>query len=162
MAQPNGNGELSDSRNQKMHILLLMTWCLPIVAPALAVWVRTLVTAGITTPFDGDHFVGNVLVFMVVVYSMSLSNGRLFERQHRFVVNYIQPLIAFFSPYGYGQLMPFISFSSKEIIPVGWCYGVGSVITFVLGPRSTYRVYEATNWSTAFLFLFRVLPKLLS
>ena len=68
------------------YLLLMMTWCLPIVAPALAVWVRTLVTAGMTTPFDGDHFVGNVLVFMVLVYSMSHSKGRLFDRRHRYVV----------------------------------------------------------------------------
>ena len=50
-----------------MHILLLMTWLLPLAAPVLVVWVRTLLTAGLTTPFDGDHFVLNVAPFLVLV-----------------------------------------------------------------------------------------------
>lgn len=37
------------------HLLLLKTLLLPLSAPVLAVWVRTLSTAGYTTPFDGDH-----------------------------------------------------------------------------------------------------------
>ncbi|KAJ3555841.1 hypothetical protein NM688_g2357 [Phlebia brevispora] len=41
--------------HKHQHLLLLMTWLLPLAAPVLAVWVRTLYTAGLTTPFDGDH-----------------------------------------------------------------------------------------------------------
>lgn len=48
--------------NDKIHnhtlltyLLLLTTLLLPLSAPVLAVWVRTLSTAGYTTPFDGDH-----------------------------------------------------------------------------------------------------------
>ena len=37
------------------YFLLLATLLLPLSAPVLAVWVRTLSTAGYTTPFDGDH-----------------------------------------------------------------------------------------------------------
>lgn len=37
------------------YFLLLTTLLLPLSAPVLAVWVRTLSTAGYTTPFDGDH-----------------------------------------------------------------------------------------------------------
>ena len=37
------------------YFLLLETLLLPLSAPVLAVWVRTLSTAGYTTPFDGDH-----------------------------------------------------------------------------------------------------------
>jgi len=37
------------------YLLLLTTLLLPLSAPVLAVWVRTLSTAGYTTPFDGDH-----------------------------------------------------------------------------------------------------------
>ena len=51
----------------RAHLLLLMTWLLPLAAPVLAVWVRTLYTAGITTPFDGDHNVLNVLPYLVLV-----------------------------------------------------------------------------------------------
>ena len=44
-----------------------MTWLLPLVAPGLAVWVRTLATAGLTTPFDGDHNFMYVAPFLVLV-----------------------------------------------------------------------------------------------
>lgn len=57
----------SDTQNQKEHLLLLMTWLLPLAAPVLAVWVRTLFTAGFTTPFDGDHNVLYVVPFLVLV-----------------------------------------------------------------------------------------------
>ena len=37
------------------YLLLLTTLLLPLSAPVLAVWVRTLSTAGYVTPFNGDH-----------------------------------------------------------------------------------------------------------
>ena len=37
------------------YLLLLSTLLLPLSAPVLAVWVRTLSTAGYTIPFEGDH-----------------------------------------------------------------------------------------------------------
>ena len=48
-------------------MLLFMTWLLPLSAPILAVWVRTLFTAGFTTPFDGDHNFLHVLPFLILV-----------------------------------------------------------------------------------------------
>lgn len=53
-------------QNEREHLLLLMTWLLPLAAPVLAVWVRTLLTAGFTTPFDGDHNVLYVAPFLVL------------------------------------------------------------------------------------------------
>lgn len=44
-----------------------MTWLLPLAAPILAVWVRTLFTAGFTTPFDGGHNFLRVLPFLMLV-----------------------------------------------------------------------------------------------
>ena len=58
-----------------MHIILFMTWLLPFVAPVLAVWVRTLMTAGFTVPFDGDHNPLNVAPFLLLVDSMSSGRG---------------------------------------------------------------------------------------
>lgn len=58
-----------------LHLLLLMTWLLPFVAPVLVVWVRTLYVAGLTTPFDSDHFFINVAPFLVVVDYMSITHG---------------------------------------------------------------------------------------
>ena len=71
----------ADNRNHNMHILLLMTWLLPLAAPILAVWARTLVTAGLTTPFDGDHDFFNVAPFLVLVDFASWHPEALFERQ---------------------------------------------------------------------------------
>ena len=59
----------TDVQNQREHLLLLMTWLLPLAAPVLAVWVRTLFTAGFTTPFDGDHTFLSVLPFFILVDS---------------------------------------------------------------------------------------------
>lgn len=70
-----------DNHNHNLHNLLLMTWLLPLVAPVLAVWVRTLFTAGWTTPFDGDHDFLNVAPFLVLVDFASWNTGSLFERQ---------------------------------------------------------------------------------
>lgn len=78
---------LSDAQKVKennlrhnMHLLLLMTWLLPLTAPVLAVWVRTLLTAGYTTPFDGDHNFLAVLPFLIFVDFASWTPGPLFER----------------------------------------------------------------------------------
>lgn len=57
-----------------------MTWLLPLAAPVLAVWVRTLLTAGLTTPFDGDHNFLAVVPFLVLTDFASWTPGRLFER----------------------------------------------------------------------------------
>ncbi|KAG8218976.1 PGAP1-like protein-domain-containing protein [Butyriboletus roseoflavus] len=67
----------ANAHNQNMHILLLMTWLLPLAAPVLAVWVRTIHTAGYTTPFNGDHNAFKVApVLMLVDF---LSRGRPLE-----------------------------------------------------------------------------------
>lgn len=68
-----------------MLVLFMMTWCLPVVAPVLAVWVRTLLTAGLTTPFDGDHFLLNSLSFVMLTYVMVTHQGTVFSRRHRYV-----------------------------------------------------------------------------
>ncbi|KAG9317789.1 hypothetical protein JVU11DRAFT_2010 [Chiua virens] len=61
--------------NQNKHILLLMTWLLPHVAPLLAAWVRTVQTAGYMTPFNGSY--SNVLyVLPWLVLVNVLGRGR--------------------------------------------------------------------------------------
>jgi len=69
-----------DNLNLNMHLLLLMTWLLPLTAPVLAVWVRTLLTAGYTTPFDGDHNFLAALPFLVMTDFASWTPGKLFEK----------------------------------------------------------------------------------
>ena len=62
---------LVQQTNAHLHLLLFMTWLLPLAAPVLAVWVRTLATAGLTTPFDGDHNFLYVAPFLVLVEVLS-------------------------------------------------------------------------------------------
>ena len=79
--------EQKNMHHHNMLILLLMTWLLPLAAPALAVWVRTLATAGLTTPFDGDHNFLNAAPFLVMVDFASWTRGPLFPRQ-RYVASF--------------------------------------------------------------------------
>ena len=66
--------------NHNLHILVLMTWLLPLTAPVLAVWVRTLLTAGYTTPFDSDHNFLAVLPFLIFTDFASWAPARLLEK----------------------------------------------------------------------------------
>lgn len=63
--------ESPDHYYRDRHILLLMTWLLPLVIPVLAVWVRTFMTTGYTVPFDGDHNFLNITPFLLLVDSSS-------------------------------------------------------------------------------------------
>ncbi|KAK1227266.1 hypothetical protein PQX77_009753 [Marasmius sp. AFHP31] len=79
-----------DNKNLNSHMLLFMTWLLPLAAPVLVVWVRTLVTAGLTTPFDGDHFFLNVAPFLIVVDFASWNfNGPMYPRSSRLVAHMV-------------------------------------------------------------------------
>ncbi|KZW04344.1 PGAP1-domain-containing protein [Exidia glandulosa HHB12029] len=57
----------TDATSQREHVLLLLLILLPLQAPVLPVWVRTLLTAGYTTPFNGDHNVLSILPMMILV-----------------------------------------------------------------------------------------------
>lgn len=70
----------ANNSNMNRHVLLLMTWLLPLVAPILAVWVRTLMTAGYTTPFNGDHNFVMVAPFLVFVDYASWTRSGIFAR----------------------------------------------------------------------------------
>ncbi|EIW76288.1 PGAP1-domain-containing protein [Coniophora puteana RWD-64-598 SS2] len=56
----------TSTNHENEHILLLMTWLIPFVAPILVVWVRALLTAGYTTPFNGDHNFLRILPILVL------------------------------------------------------------------------------------------------
>lgn len=59
--------DATQAYHENTHLLLLMTWLLPLSMPVLAVWVRTLMTTGYTAPFNGDHNVFRVAPFLVLV-----------------------------------------------------------------------------------------------
>lgn len=127
---------LTPSRTQLAHriqmktsneyLLFLMTWLMPLVAPVLAVWVRTLMTAGYTTPFDGDHNFLYVLPFLILVEAGPLSAGFLAQ-----------------SPSS-GLLSPKI-----VLVPA-------IVLAFVVAPRSTYVLFELASISLGIVVMWRV------
>ena len=80
-----------------------MIWLLPFTVPVLAVWVRTLLTAGLTTPFDRDHNFLAIVPFLVLTDFASWTPGRLFERSRS-----IFALSVFF--YLYSELLFFSCF----------------------------------------------------
>ncbi|KAF8897930.1 PGAP1-like protein-domain-containing protein [Infundibulicybe gibba] len=119
--------QLTDVRNHNMHLLLLMTWLLPLTAPVLAVWVRTLMTAGLTTPFDGDHFFLHVAPFLCLVDFASWTPGPIFERQ-----------------------------SFEKRVPVHWGFIYLASVAFFIGPRKAYRIFDAANLVMGFIVVIRV------
>ena len=63
------------------HVLLLLTWLLPLTAPVLAVWARTLATAGLAAAVStagGDHNVLSVAPYLVLVDFASWTRDALF------------------------------------------------------------------------------------
>lgn len=55
MPPPTAQAQTASTHNQNTHLLLLLTLLLPLAAPVLAVWVRTLTVTGLTAPWNGDH-----------------------------------------------------------------------------------------------------------
>ncbi|KAJ7591454.1 PGAP1-like protein-domain-containing protein [Mycena floridula] len=115
------------NHNHNTHILLLMTWLLPLAAPVLVVWVRTLATAGLTTPFQGDHFVLNVAPFVVLADFASWNVGPLFEKL-RF----------------------------ENLFSLRYCFVVLAGSAFFIGPRRAYFVFDVAKISIGLIVALRI------
>ncbi|RDX53754.1 PGAP1-domain-containing protein [Lentinus brumalis] len=124
---------LEQQINAHLHLLLLMTWLLPLVAPVLAVWVRTLATAGFTTPFDGDHNFLYVAPFLILVEVLSGGEASVHAK-------------AFFGSGG------------KERVSPRWGFAALAVIAFFTGPRTTYMVFETASVAVGWVVTARVVP----
>ncbi|KAG8993305.1 GPI inositol deacylase [Tulasnella sp. JGI-2019a] len=118
----------SDSAlNLVKHILLLQTLLIPLEAPVLVVWVRTLASAGYTTPFDGDHNILMALPWLVLMEAVT--DGAPWRRVRRRWLQLLAPL--------------FLT--------------VLAIKTVVFGLRYTYGVYEGANVVIAGLLLLRLM-----
>ena len=66
------------------HALLLLTWLLPLTAPVLAAWARTLGTAGLRAAIAAgdraDHSVWSIAPYLVLVDFASWTRGALLSR----------------------------------------------------------------------------------
>jgi glycosylphosphatidylinositol deacylase len=71
--QESSKRDKPDAFNQNTHILMLLLWLLPNMAPSLAVWVRTMATTGSVSLFNSDHSPLPVIPFLAVV---ELANAR--------------------------------------------------------------------------------------
>ncbi|KAI0650404.1 GPI-inositol-deacylase [Trametes meyenii] len=122
---------LQQYTNVYLHLLLFMTLLLPLTAPVLAVWVRTLATAGLTTPFDGDHNFLYVAPFLVLVEALSGHDaGR-----------YVKAL-------GEGT----------ERVPPRWGMVALAGVAFFAGPRTTYFVFETASVALGWAVMRRIVP----
>ncbi|KAJ6616258.1 PGAP1-like protein-domain-containing protein [Mycena sp. CBHHK59/15] len=119
-----------NNHNHNMHLLLLMTWLLPLAAPVLVVWVRTLAVAGLTTPFDGDHLFLSAAPFLILVDFASWANGPIFERQ-----------------------------SFETAFSVRWVFTCLGAAAFLLGARKAYFVFDVAKVAVGLVVLVRVGPR---
>ncbi|KXN89443.1 hypothetical protein AN958_05605 [Leucoagaricus sp. SymC.cos] len=104
-----------------------MTWLLPLVAPVLAVWVKTLITAGLTTPFDGDHFFLSVTPFLVLVDFSSWSAAPIFIRQ---------------------------KFENR--MSARWALASVPLVSFSVGGTRPHRIFDAGKISVGLLVAIRI------
>ncbi|KAF5321343.1 hypothetical protein D9619_000541 [Psilocybe cf. subviscida] len=116
-----------DALNHNMHLLLFLTWLLPLTAPVLAVWVRTLLTAGYTTPFDGDHNFLAVLPFLIVVDFCS----------------WAQPPIL-------------VKANVEKRLPLRWLFVAMAGVAFIFGSRKPYLVLDVARIATWIVLAFRI------
>ncbi|CAL1700352.1 unnamed protein product [Somion occarium] len=123
--------DLLEQENQSNeYLLLLMTWLLPLAAPVLAVWVRTLATAGLTTPFDGDHNVLYVAPFILLLDLGPVAAGFLGSRG-----------------------------SQRGWLSPRWAFLVFSRIALLFGPRWTYVVFYAASAALGILLMLELVPQ---
>ncbi|KAJ7126419.1 PGAP1-like protein-domain-containing protein [Mycena crocata] len=121
---------ITGNHNHSMHLLLLMTWLLPLAAPVLVVWVRTLAVAGLTTPFDGDHFFLSAAPFLVLVDFASWTNTPIFEKQ-----------------------------SFESALSVRWSFVCLGAAAFLVGARKAYFVFDVAKVAIGLIVLVRVGPR---
>ncbi|PIL37457.1 hypothetical protein GSI_01151 [Ganoderma sinense ZZ0214-1] len=126
---------LQQQTNAHLHMLLFMTWLLPLVAPVLAVWVRTLATAGLTTPFDGDHNFLYVAPFLVLVEIFGSGDASGFIK-------------SFFAGRPQG----------KERVSPRWGMVALALVAFFAGPRTTYMVFEVASVAVGWAVMARIAP----
>ncbi|KAI0045655.1 GPI-inositol-deacylase [Auriscalpium vulgare] len=120
---------LADGQRHSAHLLLLMTWLLPLAAPVLAVWVRTLATAGLTTPFDGDHSFWTVAPYLVLVDFASWTRGPLLPRE------------------------------SVELVSIRWFWMPPAWVAFFWGAARTYEVFDWVWVVACLMVVIRVGPR---
>ncbi|KIO23662.1 hypothetical protein M407DRAFT_9313 [Tulasnella calospora MUT 4182] len=112
---------LSDDLALVQHVLLLQAFLLPTQTAVLAVWIRTLATAGFTTPFDGDHNI--FLAVFWLILAEAVVNGVTWRRKGARALKFIAPALS----------------------------ALLSVYSFLFGLRYSFGVFELANLFVAWL-----------
>ncbi|KAG8923767.1 GPI inositol deacylase [Tulasnella sp. 417] len=111
---------LSNAFALVQHVVLLQAFLFPTQGAVLAVWIRTLVTAGFTTPFDGDHNI--FLAVFWLVLAEAVINGVTWRRKGSRALKFVAPaLSALLSAYSFlfGLRYPFGVFELANLL-VAW------------------------------------------
>jgi GPI inositol-deacylase len=132
------------------HILLLLTTLLPLAAPVLAVWVRTLLTAGFTTPFDGDHNLLAVAPFLLLVDFASWTHEPLLP-VHPYAFSSLVPVLIGLTSY------PFL-YRCEQVLSE-WSLLLLAGATFIIGARETWRIFEFASFAIAAVVAVRIGPR---
>jgi len=136
-----------ENHNMCTHLLLLMKWLLHLTAPVLGVWVRTMATAGFTTPFDGDHnflYVAPFLFFVDWVWTCVRKLGRVETLQRSRCVT-TRALIH-----------SWLTVFSMEKLSSRWLTSIAALVAFMYGPRFNYLIFDFVSFSIGTLFVLRV------
>ncbi|KZT71514.1 PGAP1-domain-containing protein [Daedalea quercina L-15889] len=128
---------LVSRHNMDKHILLLMTWLLPIAAPVLAVWVRTLAGSGLEAVWGAGSGWGwssdrNVLI--------------------------VAPWLVLVEWAGVGGSVTIPSFGGPMLSPRHAMFAM-ALAAFVAGPRTPYFVFEVGSVAMAFVCAFGIGPR---
>ncbi|KAH9988205.1 PGAP1-like protein-domain-containing protein [Russula vinacea] len=105
-----------ESQHEADHVLLLLTWLLPLAAPVLAVWVRTLATAGpvaIDSIYTGDHNFLSIAPYLILVDFASWTRDSLLLPRNKL-----------------------------ELVSVRWCLLPPAIVAFLRGALHTYEVFD--------------------
>ncbi|KAI9432019.1 hypothetical protein H4582DRAFT_1763408, partial [Lactarius indigo] len=106
-----------------------LTWLLPLTAPVLAVWARTLATAGMRAASAADHGVWSVAPYLVLVDFASWTRDALF--------------------------LP----DRMELVSARWSLLPPAVVAFLSGARHTYEVFDWVWGAVTVLVVLRVGPR---
>lgn len=147
--EPKAPAVLESNFNQRMHLLLLMTWLLPLSAPVLVVWVRTLATAGVTTPWDGDHLFLNVAPFLIIVDFSTWMKGPILEKQKSVFLT------------ADGVFLTDTRLSFERWVSLRWAFVALSASSFLLGSRKAYLPFDVAKVVMGLVVLIRIGPRYL-
>jgi len=132
----------SSRHHEASHVLLLLTWLLPLAAPVLAVWVRTLATAGpiaLDGIGTGDHNFLSVAPYLILVEEYAAATWTSTRDSPLF--------------------LPPRSKKFEFIVSARWGLLPPAIVAFSRGARHTYEVFDWVWVAVSVLVVLRIGPR---